>query len=151
MKSATISLRQFLNAKDYQTLPLERTKFGSLRLRGQLEHTDCIFMLDTGASHTVIDLAFAKKAKIKLELSSQLGGGIGTTTAQLYKMAVQQFSLAGFEVQNLELLAMDLGISNAAFNNGIDIPSDGILGTDFLEKYAAIIEYEAPRLYVKPV
>jgi len=145
-----MSLHDFLQYKGYQVLALERSKYGSLRIKGQLNREEAVFLLDTGASHTVIDLAFAKKAQLDMELSSQLGGGIGTTTAQLHRLALQEFTLSGFKVSDLELLAMDLGISNEAFLNDEDAPSDGILGTDFLEKYAAIIDYETAHMYVKP-
>jgi len=147
---AELLLHDFLRSKGYQPIPLERSKYGSLRIKGRLGRKEVVLLLDTGASHTVIDLAFAKKAKLEMALSSQMGGGIGTTTAQLHHLTLQEFTLSGFEVTDLELLAMDLGISNEAFKNDEDVPSDGILGTDFLKKYAAIIDYETAYLYVKP-
>lgn len=140
-----------MTTKGHIALSLSSSVAGHLRLKAYLGQASATLLLDTGASNTLIDKSFALKANIPLKRTSELGLSFGKTTTEIYKMAPQQLLLENFEAVDLEVFAMDLSRTNNVLSSQGELPFDGVLGADFLSKYAAVIEYETLTLYVKPL
>jgi clan AA aspartic protease (TIGR02281 family) len=80
------------------------------------------FLVDTGASYTVITPKMAKELGIRLDGSSsvEVNTANGTVHAPLVK--IKQLSLGGLQVENVEAVVADLGDVN---------PISGLLGMSF--------------------
>ena len=59
------------------------------------------------------------------------------------------FCINGTETRNDSLFLMDISYINAEFKKYRSQQVDGVLGTDFLEKHKAIIDYSRSALYLK--
>ncbi len=59
------------------------------------------------------------------------------------------FGINGTEIRNDSLFLMDISYVNAEFRKNRSRQVDGVLGTDFLEKHHAIVDYSRSTLYLK--
>ncbi len=108
-------------------------------------------LIDTGASQTVFD-----KNRIHLfsdqtdfEPADKLSKGLGTSSMEGFKFSISQFILGDLVLEDFEVVSLDLGHINASYNQlglgSIDI----VLGGDFLNRYAANINYASAQLWLR--
>ena len=142
----------FLKKQGYKGIKLKKMKSNHLGLKGQINGIPADFLLDTGASATVLDHSQIKQFKIKnVEDVNDEVAGLGSTTMKRYEVQKVKILLNDFEVKDLNINLVDLSHVNAAFKKEKIKPIHGIIGADILEKYAAIIDYPKKRLYFKDV
>jgi predicted aspartyl protease len=103
----------------------------------------CRLLLDTGASKTVLDagqiLKFVKEDKIKLHESKSVGLGVSEMETKVAKL--KDLKIGKAEFKELEVAVLDIAHVNETYRL-IEIPEiDGVLGSDFLMKYDAVINY----------
>jgi len=101
------------------------------------------FTLDTGASRTVFDEnrihQFIKDEV--LEDNDRLSSGLGTNTMTSKKIVIESLVLKSIEIKNYEATIINLEHVNASYQK-LDIDAvDGVLGSDILKDYNAIINY----------
>lgn len=118
--------------------------FINLKVDGKL----CRVLVDTGASKTVFDtkrvLRFVKEDKIKSHESKSVGLGVSdmeTNIVNLHNLAFKKFMR-----KKMEVAILPLGHVNTTYEL-LKIPLiDGVLGSDFLVKYDAIIDLGKAKL-----
>ncbi len=101
-------------------------------------------LLDTGASKSVMDeervFQFIKKHSLKIDAAQSVGLGaktLPTNIAELPSVNIAEAKLVGVEVA-----VLNLNHVNEIYRS-IGLPEiDGVLGSDLLMKYKAIINYE---------
>src|SRR6186713_1633185 len=105
-------------------------------------------LLDTGASKTVFDheaiLRFIRDKDIKEYESESVGlgsSGIKTEVAVIKNVRLGEIKLKEFEVAVLNLSHVNVTYKQLKID-----PIDGVLGSDFLMKYNAIINYKKSEL-----
>ncbi|MEI6507650.1 MAG: aspartyl protease family protein [Bacteroidota bacterium] len=108
-------------------------------------------LLDTGASKTVFDkervLAFVSKKKIKKHDSKSVG--LGATEVKTKVVKLKKLKIGGMKIEKMEVAVLDIGHVNQTYKQ-INLPEiDGVLGSDFLMKYLAKIDYEKSVLGMK--
>ena len=91
----------------------------------------CIFLIDTGGGATLIDKS----------------AGIGSVSALTKTSATLQIN--GYEIEEKNLYLMDISYINSEFRKNHARQVDGVLGTDFLDKYGAVIDYSRCKLFLK--
>lgn len=103
----------------------------------------CRFLLDTGASNTVVDKGFfvkkfgAKKVKtIKQETT-----GLHSSVSESYYAAIKKLSVGKIESLNCNVALIDLSHVNSTYAKIKQPKIHGIIGSDFLLKFKAIIDY----------
>jgi hypothetical protein len=95
------------------------------------------FALDTGASHTVIDLAAIMVAGYDLQdviRTVQLETGNGTVEGYIFKVAA--FSALGITRRDMEICSYDF------FGNNVFAEIHGVLGLDFFKGQKFCIDLE---------
>lgn len=101
-------------------------------------------ILDTGASKTVFDkeriALFLKKEKIAEH--ERLSTGLGTTTMQSQQVTLNKISIGKLEIIEYNGVVLDLSHVNQTYKLIGLKPIDGVLGSDLLEKYEAVINYK---------
>ncbi len=105
-------------------------------LKGQLSDGDISFALDTGASHTVIDLSPLLIAgyEIKDAIGTvQIETAKGILDAYIFR--VSELNVLGITRKNMEICSYDY------FNNHIFPDFDGVLGLDFLSDNKICIDF----------
>lgn len=105
-------------------------------------------LIDTGASQTVFDKnrinLFSRDAE--LEKADKLSKGLGTDSMEGYRFKIEQFILGDLVKEPLEVVALDLSHINASYTELKLVPIDMVLGGDFLNEFAAEIDFGASEL-----
>jgi hypothetical protein len=101
------------------------------------------FGLDTGATHSLIDLSYAESLHLKSDSSRPIGGAGGTEQASIFKNV--SIKLPGANLDNQTLWGIPLIALSVA--NGREMA--GILGYDLFQRFVVDIDYAARlmRLY----
>lgn len=119
-----------------------------LLVKGKVNGKTATLLIDTGASKTVFDrgriLRFAEeKSFVTLE---KLSTGLGTSSMETMAVVLKKFQLAKLAVANFEAIVIDLSHVNITYAK-LDLPAiDGVLGSDLMVKYDAVIDYKKKEL-----
>ena len=134
-------------AKGYDEVELFKTRTGHITATLSVNGKPCIFLIDTGGGATLIDKS--KKYKFGLEASKtgDYAAGIGSVSALTKTSAILQIN--GYDIEENDLYLMDISYINSEFRKNHARQVDGVLGTDFLDKYKAIIDYSMCKLFLK--
>ncbi len=105
-------------------------------------------ILDTGASRTVFDetrvAQFVDTENI--EEHDRLSTGLGTNTMESKKVVLSRIGIGEIEVINYQAAVLDLSHVNQSYEQ-LDLePIDGVLGSDILVDFRAVIDYEKKEL-----
>ncbi len=96
------------------------------------------FVVDSGASHCVIDDALARKLKLKVESEKEgTGAGKGSVKVKITKDVV--YNLPGFDLAAAESYIIDLSGQPAVIGREIG----GILGYDFFAAQVVDVDFDA--------
>ena len=130
----------------YTTLELTKTRTGHITVMIDVNGTPCVFLVDTGGGGTLIDKS--KKRKFGLEASKTVdyAAGIGSRSSLVKTEATLQIDGQDIKVDDLYL--MDISYINSEFKKNRAKQVDGVLGTDFLDKYGAVIDYAQQKLFL---
>jgi predicted aspartyl protease len=110
----------------------------------QIKKISLRLLVDTGASKTVFDrkhvLKVAKESKIKALETKSVGLGASEVETQMVKL--KELKFGRMKVEKMEVAVLDLSHVNHSYNL-LELPQiDGVLGSDFLMKYKAVINYK---------
>lgn len=108
-------------------------------------------IVDTGASKTVFDKTRIEKfvTERKFEKHESLSSGLGTNTMQSEQVSIKRIKIGDLEIENYRTILLDLSHVNQSYEQIGLKPVDGVLGSDILLKYNAIIDYERKILKFK--
>jgi hypothetical protein len=131
-------------------IPLKLTSIGHLEAEVSIDGIKTKFLIDTGASNTVIDINFAKENFLEFAAISDQGGGLGTSQMSLHHKQVKSFRINDLEIKDFDLYATDFThVKESLTKKGIEEPSTGVIGADILINYNAVIDYEKKILFLR--
>lgn len=119
-----------------------------LLVRGKVNDHPANFIIDTGASRTVLDKNHLEELGFSEDIipNEVLSAGLGTNSMESSTILLKKISLGKFSLTNLEIAVLDLAHVNEAYAQ-LDLPViNGVLGGDILMKYHAVINY--PMKYI---
>lgn len=100
-------------------------------------------IIDTGASKTVFDKTridhFLKKEKITEH--DRMSTGLGTASMKSHEVILKKFSIGKADMIDYKSVVLDLSHVNQTYSSIGLKPIDGVLGSDVLELYKAVIDY----------
>lgn len=103
----------------------------------------CRLLIDTGASKTVFDaervLQFVKPEKLVSNEIKSVGLGVTDMDTQLAK--IKKVQIGKFRIGKMEVAVLPIAHVNVTYDQIQLPPIDGVLGSDFLMKYKAVIDY----------
>jgi len=108
-------------------------------------------IIDTGASKTVFDTTrVAKYIKdTNFGTHDKLSTGLGTSSMKSYSTILKKIRIGTLEIKNYNAVLIDLSHVNNSYGQvGIE-PVEGVLGSDILVQYKAVIDYEKKVLKMK--
>lgn len=101
-------------------------------------------VIDTGASKTVLDksliLKFVRDGKF--EVHDKLSSGLGTNTMESQTTMIKKIKIGDLVINDYKAVLLDLSHVNESYKQIGLKPIDGVLGSDILLKYNAVIDYE---------
>jgi predicted aspartyl protease len=144
------ALRAFLTARGYVAVPLSCNAVGHFEVAdARLDGVPVRLLLDTGASHTVLDRESVARRGLATAASERRGGGVGGADQALATATVDRLSLGPAVFAGVSAYAMDLGHVSAALAERGGAPIDGAVGGDLLRPAEAVIDYARSTLYLK--
>ena len=139
-----------MKKKNYIEIPTRLNAIGHLEMDVYIDGIVTVFLVDTGASNTVIDIGFAKDNLPEFTAIKELGGGVGTSQMLLFHRQINLFKISDFEIPAFDLYATDFThVKDSLAKKGITEPCNGVIGADILIKYEAVIDYGKNILYLK--
>lgn len=145
--AAAQSSDSVMQAHGYEVLPLLKTRTGHVTATLRVNGKPCLFLIDTGGGATLIDISKKDKYQLDVLAATNYAAGIGSASLLVRTSAVIGIKDATCKDDSLYL--MDIDYLNAEFRKQHSRPVDGVMGTDFLEKHHAVINYPHARLYLK--
>ncbi len=108
-------------------------------------------IIDTGASKTVFDKKQILKygANKKFDQLDSLSSGLGTNTMKSHFTILKKMKIGSLEIEDFKIVLLDLSHVNKSYKE-VGLPQiDGVLGSDLLLKYNAVIDYGQKKLKLK--
>lgn len=107
-------------------------------------------LIDTGASQTVFDKTRIKKfLKEKKFIShDKLSTGLGTSNMKSHLAVMEKIEIGKIVTRKYKTVVIDLSHVNVAYKQMKQKPIDGVLGSDILKKYRAVIDYGKKKLVI---
>lgn len=144
------SIQEFLEKRSFIKIPLSVNSLGHFELKAKLNGFDARFILDTGASGTVIDETSSSGFNLlMLSESEDKAAGLGTNTLQVTKSQGNEIALDGFKIENWEVGIINLSHVNEALTNRGAGLVHGVIGADIMNRFSAVIDYGERALYLK--
>lgn len=142
-------LSDFLRNKSYFRIKMHAIASNHFKIISKINGVKGVFILDTGASSTFIDISLKDKFKLKSKTSliEASGAGPNKLTTQLSKN--NSIKIGSWKSEKFQILLIDLSNVNNAFASIKAQAVDGIIGTDILKIGNGILDYEKRYLYLK--
>lgn len=143
------ALEKFLTVKqDYLKIPITKKASGHLHVNVVVNGVDGEFILDTGASSTVIDAKKISKFNLQTQDTNYKGVGAGGTQT-MQKATNNTFKLGDLKKSNFAVYVINLDhVNNALTSMGLN-EVEGVIGADILTENKAIIDYSNLVLYLR--
>lgn len=108
----------------------------------------CRFLIDTGASHSVIDKKYFETnfGRRKMEKVQQATTGLHSSTSESFFCDIEEFKAGVIVERKYKVAAVDLGHVNSTYKQVNIKPIRGIIGSDFFVKHKANINYATQQL-----
>ena len=114
----------------------------------ELNSVQGVFLIDSGASNSCIDIERQDKFKLDKFKKSYSASGAGNEKFDAYKTKKGEFSYKKKVIDKLNFLLIDMSPINIALNKTDEVSVDGIIGADFLLKNNATLNFEEITLNV---
>ena len=110
----------------------------------------CRFLIDTGASRSVIDKSFFVKnvGKQHLKAIKQETTGLHSSVAESYLGKVKLLEIGKLGIKNQTMAAIDLSHVNMTYAKLKQPKIHGILGSDYMMHYKMIIDYGQGKIFI---
>lgn len=105
-------------------------------------------VVDTGASRSVFDKTFLKEHLKELEHSEETQATTLFSTSSTLQATIPSIKIGSLTLKNYETVALDLEAVNQAYEGLGHPPIIGIIGSDLLLKYQAVINYKKMKMYL---
>ncbi len=153
------SIDKMLRDRGYVEIALNRVRTGYFGIDLRIEGKKAFLLVDTGAPATALDRERVKHLQLKWQPWENDDGkekakGKGKEkAAQAYEnfyCEISKLELGGIDTGHLALWSHDLSDLNKRLKLYLDPQFDGVLGSDVLTKFNAIIDFSTSKLYLHP-
>ena len=114
-----------------------------------IEGHKCRFLIDTGASKSVIDKHYYEsKLNRKLKVIKQETTGLHSTVMESFVGKLKKLTIGSLTITDYSIAGVDLMHVNSTYKKMKLKKIDGILGSDLLKKYDMVIDYGQSKLFI---
>ena len=121
-----------------------------LLIKARVNGKVAALLIDTGASKTVFDKDKVQRFihKSSFTILGKLSTGLGTAKMETHSTVLKKIQLGKLLVSEFETIVIDLSHVNQTYAR-LDLPEiDGVLGSDLMLKYNAVIDYKKKKLFI---
>lgn len=146
----TYTLDEFLINKGYCRIRLSVNSLGHFEVDGSINSVKAKFILDTGASGTVINETDISHFNLQtVTTDDDKAAGLGSTTMTVQKSKGNRIELRDFVIEDWQVGIIHLGHVNEALENKGSAQVNGVIGADILNRFEAVIDYGTASLYLR--
>lgn len=110
------------------------------------------WVIDTGASKTVFDKNLVEYYSVSEGESDEIhSAGIGEKPMDVTLAKLESIGFGKLKSEKLKVALLDLSHINELYSKVTNVKISGLLGSDFLMKYRAVIDYRKKLLILKKV
>ena len=148
-------LTMYVKSKDYIPIPVSRMPLGLKYIDVLVNDVSGRFILDTGASSTVMEITHAEKYGLEtvrsdIQSNSNLGVGNETNATGISFATINKFSLSDvYSLRNISVPLISLAHVNRRLMAEGQEEISGIIGAEIFSGGEAIIDYQNMMLYLK--
>ena len=138
-------------------LPIEIVTLGDdgsyhLFVSGVIDGQQCELLIDTGASHTIFDAAMIPKISTDENQNCEIQStGISSGDLNCNFGIIKEFKLGELKRENWTVVIIDLSHVNSMYKRFTDKRVACLIGSDFLLKHEAIIDYKKRELVLRNI
>ncbi|QQX77820.1 MULTISPECIES: TIGR02281 family clan AA aspartic protease [Aequorivita] len=144
-----MQLRKFIEAEGFYRIPLKKLATGHYLFSAKINGVSGNFILDTGASTSCVGFTDSAHFLLISEESIIKAAGAGAVNMETMLSRKNKFSIADWEIKNMDFVLFDLSHVNEALLQANEEAIHGIIGADFLKQHRAVIDYGRNCFYVK--
>ncbi|RLD67776.1 MAG: clan AA aspartic protease [Bacteroidetes bacterium] len=143
--------------KKISNIPLEMMNIEGdgyhLMIEAEVNNKTVRLLVDTGASKTVFDKTrlqslIEEGAEEEFEDLEQLSTGLGTNSMQGQVAILDSLKIGALQIDNYPVVVLDMDHVNQSYEMLGDRGIDGVLGSDLLKEYDAVIYFKKEILKV---
>lgn len=113
--------------------------------RAKINDNDIILLIDTGASKTVFNSSLkglTERDITTYDIEDIKTAGIGEGKIDAALATIEDLKIGDLKIEHLEVATINLDHINLLYEQFTSIKIDGLIGSDFLNEYQAIINYK---------
>lgn len=137
------------SVRGLRPIRLRPSAAGHFHLSGMIGDKPVEILIDTGASSTVVDRAWAESSGLALKSLGRQGAGVGSATVEVAALDERRLTLGDLPI-NTTLVALDLSNVKAGLARLNVAPPQVVLGVDVLRRHHAVIDYATSTLWLDP-
>ena len=141
-------LDNLLRKQSFQKIPLEIYQSGHIVFELVMNNVAAKFLLDTGASGTILTVESIEKFNLELEETDESGTGAGSENIAMQNSVNNTLIFKEKKIDKIDLFVMDLKHVNNSFIELGHPEIDGVLGADILTQHDCVIDYKGMYLYI---
>ena len=132
-------------------LPMKRDDFGLNFVPVRINGHQGLFLVDSGASHTVLDHRFARRCLTRMTPSQLQLAWLGAEDTQAKEGIIDEIRVGPYVQRGpFKAHVLNLDAINEAPARKRTIRMDGIIGADFFISHRALIDYQSNALRFTP-
>ena len=144
-----LKLKTFLKQNNYSQISLKKIKTNHIQVKAEVNDVKGIFIVDTGASNTCIDLENHKLFKIFPEESPEKASSATDEISKTMISKSNNIKIGKWVKKNISIVLFDMSFINKTLVDQGAERVNGIIGSDLLKKGKAIIDYSSNKLFLK--
>lgn len=144
-----LKLKTFLQKSSYSSVTFKRIKTNHIQIKAVINEVKGIFIIDTGASNTCIDLENHKLFKIFPEESPEKASSATDEISKTMISKSNKIKIGKWIKNNISIVLFDMSFINKTLVEQGAERVNGIIGSDLLKKGKAIIDYSDNKLFLK--
>lgn len=108
------------------------------------------WVIDTGASKSVFDKNLAEYCVVSEDETEELhSAGVSDEPMTTTLAYMKPFCFEKLKLENIKVALLDMAHINELYSKVTDLQICGLLGSDFLLKYNAVIDYKRKRMVLR--
>ncbi len=122
-----------------QIITLEKGSYHIL-VDGMINDVESRFIIDTGASKTVIDWSIDGLVFNRQDKEPLISATLDNDEIETKHTRVERFSIGDMDIGEIDLVGIDLSNVNHVYKEHADVTVQGLIGCDLLYRYRGIID-----------
>lgn len=142
-------LSKFMASNGYAGVEMARLATGHFSVSGSADSVSLDLIVDTGASHTLIDTDRAARFDLMTHDRGNRATSLDGTGQRTESGRLDNVAIGSLRFDTLQVTVLDLSNVNQVLLSLGNDPVDGIIGADVLMAQKAVIDYGSLTLYFK--